>query len=117
MICTVLVIFFSEGLNVYHLSIYVLSYYFKRSKRILVHINLITAIVLNQATFIATMLVKELYAVRNLDAARKVFDSKLFSVLMGLESVNEPVFEIQEKCMNGTSCKPFSQLDNVMSEE
>lgn len=97
-------------------TLYVLSYYFKRSKRILVHINLITAIVLNQATFIATMLVKELYAVRNLDAARKVFDSNLFSLLMN-HSVVETVFEIQETCANGTNCKPFSQLDNVMSEE
>ena len=58
-------------------TLFLLFRYFKRSKRVLVHINLILAIVINQCFFIGTRMVKKVYHMVIINVAKEINEPKL----------------------------------------
>ena len=62
-------------------TLYLLFRYFKRSKRVLVHINLILALVINQCFFIGSRMIKKLYHMVIITVAKRINDSSFFTTI------------------------------------
>ena len=82
-------------------TLFLLFRYFKRSKRVLVHINLILAIVINQCFFIGTRMVKKVYHMVIINVAKKINESKLLHY-SNINTLNESHYNPWDLGSNGS---------------